>query len=353
VLEIRRREWSTTTQIGSVALETAMLCDPRMLSLLGLTPELAELRPERLLFIDTETSGLGSGTTNVPFLVGIAWLEATQGPSEAAGRLVLEQLFLRDRDDEAALLEALRSRIEACEALVSFNGKSFDLPVLRARYVMNGLAPVQERPHLDLLHLARRVHRHRSFKKSLTVLEQEVLGFRRGPDVHGEEVAARYRHFLRSGEEAGLHAVVTHNEHDVVSLAALTGLYGEPLGSLPAAELASAARAIHRAGARDRALDLADLAVTRGAGTVGLRIRAELAKARGDKEQALADFEALAATVDDPTIRLELAKLYEHHCREPQRALDCVERGTGETADDQRRRRQRLERKCARLDKHG
>lgn len=332
-----RRE--VTRQVGNVTLDAARATDPRMLSLLALTPELATVPVERFLFLDTETSGLGSGTANVPFLVGMAYFEG--------GCLVLEQLFLRERDDEAALLRMVDERVRACAAIVSFNGKSFDVPVLRARFVMNGLAAITERPHLDLLHLARRVHRHRRFKKSLTVLEREVLGFRRGPDVHGEEVAARYRHYLRSGDTSGLHAVIEHNEHDVVSLAALTTLYGEPTRQLPAAELASAARAVRRAGALEDAGELAELAVRRGAGEVGLRARAEIAKARGDKEQALADFEALAATVSDPCVRLELAKLYEHHCRRPSDALAQVALGTGESEDDRERRRRRLERKRA------
>lgn len=330
-----RRE--VTCRVGNVTLDACRTTDPRMLSLLALTPELARVPADRLLFLDTETSGLGSGTANVPFLVGMAFFEGDA--------LVLEQLFLRDRDDEAAMLAIVDERVRACEAIVSFNGKSFDVPVLRARFVMNALPAMTERPHLDLLHLARRVHRHRRFKKSLTVLEREVLGFRRGPDVHGEEVAARYRHYLRSGDTAGLHAVVEHNEHDVVSLAALTTLYGEPTRQLPASELASAARAVRRAGALEDAVELAELAVRRGAGEVGLRARAEIAKARGDKAQALADFEALAATVSDPDVRLELAKLYEHHCRRPTAALAQVALGTGESAEDRERRRERLERK--------
>lgn len=334
-----RRE--VTRRIGNVTLDAVSATDPRMLSLLALTPELASVPADRFLFLDTETSGLGSGTANVPFLVGMAFFEGED--------LVLEQLFLRDRDDEAALLMLVDERIRASEAIVSFNGKSFDVPVLRARFVMNGLPAMTERPHLDLLHLARRVHRHRRFKKSLTVLEHEVLGFRRGPDVHGEEVAARYRHYLRSGDTAGLHAVVEHNEHDVVSLAALTTLYGEPTLQLPASELASAARAVRRAGALDDAIELAELAVRRGAGEVGLRARAEIAKARGDKAQALADFEALAATVGDPDVRLELAKLYEHHCRRPAAALAQVALGTGESDPDRERRRRRLERKRDRV----
>jgi uncharacterized protein len=341
----RRLTFETTHEVGTVGLGSALTADEATLSLLSLTPALANCDIGRALYLDTETSGLGSGTANVPFLVGLAWCE-----QDARGsRAVVEQLFLRDRDDERPLLEWLRRRLQAASMVVTYNGKSFDMPVLRARYVMNALEPPPERDHLDLLHLARRVHRHRTWSKSLGVLEREVLRFRRGPDIAGEEVAERYRHFMRSGDEQGLQAVVDHNEHDVLSLLALVGLYGEPLRSLPATELASVARVMRRAGALERAENVASLALERGAGAIGLRARADIAKARGDKEQALADFEALAATVADPTVRLELAKLYEHYRRDPDRALAMVDRGTSETAERSDHRRRRLLRKRARV----
>ncbi|MEZ4440271.1 MAG: ribonuclease H-like domain-containing protein [Polyangiaceae bacterium] len=339
-LHRRRRVLPPGQRFGSVCLHDAPLGDRRMLSLLALTPALASADLERVLFLDTETSGLGSGTANVAFLVGLAYHED--------GQLVLEQLFLRERDEEEAMLREVARRIEACEVIASYNGKSFDLPVLRGRFVMAGLRPPPERTHLDLLHLARRVHRQRAWGKSLPNLEREVLGFRRGPDIAGEEVAARYRHYLRTGVTAGLRAVIDHNEWDVLSLVALVALYGEPLERLSASDIASAARVVRRAGDLEEAASLAQRAVTQGAGSHGLRVRAEVAKARGDKQQALADFEALAATVGDPSARLELAKLYEHHLREPGRALAMVELGVDEDGAAVARRRARLTRKLAR-----
>jgi len=105
------------------------------------------------------------------------------------------------------------------------------------------------------------------------------------------------------------------------------------------------ARTLRRAGSLDLAGDIAARAVERGAGTDAVRARGEIAKARGDKAQALRDFASLVETVDDPALRLELAKLYEHHAKEPLRALEMVERGTGEREDAVRKRRTRLERK--------
>jgi hypothetical protein len=311
------------------------------LSLLALTPELASCRPGRAIFLDTETTGFGNGTGNVAFLVGLSWFD------EPSGDLIVEQLFMRSPSEELAMLERLRARLQWGDCVVTHNGKSFDWSVLRGRCVMNRLPPLPERPQLDLLHLARRVHRHRSWSKRLGRLEVELLGFRRGGDIDGEEVAQRYLHFLRTQDESGLEDVMRHNLLDVLSLAALTGLYGEPL-ELPAIEIAAIARVVRRAGDLERAVELADLAVARGAGAQGLRARAEIAKARGDKCQALRDFEALADQVSDPEVRLELAKLYEHFSKQPGRALSMVELGTSEQRDAREHRRARLARKVAR-----
>jgi hypothetical protein len=127
------------------------------------------------------------------------------------------------------------------------------------------------------------------------------------------------------------------------------GLYGERLDSsaLDADDLAGVARALKRAGDLDRAREAADVAVQQG-GAHALRARAEIAKARGDRARALADFETLAQAVDDPSLRLELAKLYEHFVKEPSRALAVVEKGTGETPELATKRVARLTRKARR-----
>jgi hypothetical protein len=248
------------------------------------------------------------------------------------------------------VLERLAERIGQASMLVTFNGKSFDLPLLRTRFVMARMAPPREPPHLDLLHVARRVHRGRVSHGScrLVAIEREVLGFERENDVESKDVSACYWHFLRTGDARALLGVIEHNAWDVVAMAALVGLYGEPLqGGLLAPDLVGVARTLHRAGALERAMVMAEAAVARDAAAESLRVRAEIAKARGDRVRALADFERLAAAVDDPTVRLELAKLYEHWVKEPARALEWVVRGTGESAERAQRRADRLVRKTA------
>ncbi|HEX7672101.1 MAG TPA: ribonuclease H-like domain-containing protein, partial [Polyangiaceae bacterium] len=236
-------------------------------------------------------------------------------------------------------------RIESASFLVTFNGKAFDVPTLQGRYVMNRLPPLPERPHFDLLHVARRLHRTRIRSCTLKAVESEVLGFVRDADIDGADVAPRYAHFLRTGDENALRTVVDHNAWDVVSMAALVGLYGEPLGTLHREDLVGLARTYRRARAFERAEEAAETAVRRGAGVEGLRVRGEIAKARGDRQRALTDFEALAKAVDDPRARLELSKLYEHFVKEPSVALELTMQGTGEAPEATERRRARLERK--------
>ncbi len=330
-------------RVGHAPVCLARIASAALLSLLALDPSLARCDPDGALYLDTETTGLAGGTGTVAFLVGLAWFER--------GALVLEQLLVKNLGEEAPMLARVAERVAASTLLVTFNGKSFDLPLLRTRFVMARMRGPVEPPHLDLLHLARRVHagrKRRSF--CLTALEREVLGFEREGDVPSGDVAAHYLHFLRTGDTTALLSVVEHNAWDVATMAALVGLYGEPLeGSrLVPADLVGVARTLRRAGDVDLAYDTADRAVRAGAGPESVRARGEIANARGDKARALADFEAYVAGVDDASARLELAKLYEHHVKDPERALALVDRGTGETEAALGRRRARLDRKAER-----
>jgi len=327
--------------VGRIPVDAAASAEPEMLGLLSLDPALARCSPAGALFFDTETTGLGGASGVLAFLVGLAWFDEE-------GRLCVEQVLLRSPAEESAMLGHLAERLDAASFWVTFNGKAFDWPLLRTRYVMNRMPAPAQRPHLDLLHVSRRLHRARVGRCRLVDVEGEVLGFERCGDIAGAEVAARYAHFLRTGDESSLTAVVDHNAWDVVSMAALVGLYGEPLGVLHPEDLVELARALKRAGAAERALAAADRAISSGARAGGLRMRALLAKARGDRLKALEDFEALSAELDDPHTRLELAKLYEHHARRPLEALEMVRRGTSETAERSRLRELRLERKLAR-----
>jgi hypothetical protein len=152
------------------------------------------------------------------------------------------------------MLERVAARLGAATVLVTFNGKSFDLPLLRTRFQMARMEPPRSPPHLDLLHVARRVHGKRLGSGCrLVVIERDVLGFERVDDVAGGDVAACYLHFLHTGDARGLLAVVEHNAWDVVAMAAMVGLYGEAShAQLGVEDLVGVARTLRRAGALDR-----------------------------------------------------------------------------------------------------
>jgi len=347
-LYLRRERAVPGARVGRVPLVGARDADQALLALLALDPSIAGCDPKGALYLDTETTGLAGGTGTVPFLLGLAWWD------EEAGVFVLEQALLRRLGEEGPILELLSTRVAAASMIVTFNGKAFDMPLLRTRYVMNRMAPPREPPHLDLVHLARRIHRTRLRSRTLVAIEGEVLGRARIDDVAGGDIVATYMHFLRTGDDAALLGVVEHNAADVLAMVAMVGLYGERLESsyanseLDGSDIAGVARTLRQAGKLDLAADLAEVAVTRGGGSEARRARGDIAKARGDKARALADYEVLAGEVDDPKVRLELCKLYEHHVRSFALALALVERGTGEGDEAMEKRRSRLTRKLGR-----
>jgi len=322
--------------VGRMPVDSAFDSRPELLALLALDPALSGCAPARGLFIDTETTGLG-GSGAIAFLLGMAWFDDER-------RLNVEQLLLRSPADEPAQLTWLEQRLAQCKVLVSYNGKAFDWPLLKTRFVMNRRPVPRDLPHLDLLHIGRRLHRKRLGACRLKTLESEVLGFERGVDVEGGDVPARYAHFLRTGDEEALRQVVDHNAWDVVSMAALVGLYGEPFDLMHGDDLVGFAQTMKRAGALAVAERAADRALELGA-TRALKVRGAVHKARGDRARALRDFESLAQDLDDAAVRLELAKLYEHFVKDPARALALLDAGTGEAPEAAEKRRARLLRK--------
>jgi len=343
LLHVRLQRLEPHHRTGRASLACAHDASTELLALLALDPALAGRDPRGALYLDTETTGLAGGTGTVAFLVGLAWWD-TQG-------LVLEQLLVRALGEEAPMLARVRERLAGASMLVTFNGKSFDMPLLRTRFAMARMDPPPAPPHLDLLHVARRVHGKRIRQGCrLVAIERDVLGFARVDDVESGDVSACYLHFLRTGDARALLGVVEHNAWDVVAMAALVGLYGEPChADLATDDLVGVARTLRRAGALDRAAAAAETAVAREVTPMSLRARADIAKARGDRARALADFESLASAVDDASVRLELAKLYEHWVKEPAQALAWAERGTGEAPEPARKRAARLARKAARV----
>jgi len=339
----RRRRWpGLGARVGRIPISAAQDANAPILSLLALEPRLAKVDLRRALYLDTETTGLGGGAGTLAFVVGLAGFEDE--------RPWFEQLFLRSPAEEEALLEALSERLSRAELLVTFNGKSFDWPLLTSRFVMNRRPVPPSLPHLDLLHVARRIHRRRLGSVSLQRLEGEVLGMVRGEDVDSREIPARYAHYLRTQNPLGLDPVMVHNELDVLSMMALLGLYGEPLPLLDQRDLVGLGRTYFRAGDLARAGRTAERALEATGDPEARWLLADLSRARRERDVALQHFERLAEELDDPRVRLELVKLYEHHAKAPLRALEVLAQGTGEDEAATARRRERLNRKMARAE---
>ena len=174
-----------------------------------------------LLFLDTETTGLAGGTGTYAFLVGAALVEGD--------RLVVRQYFMRDFDDEPALLTALEPLLARAAAIVTFNGAGFDLPLLETRFVLARRRWPASLAHLDLLRPARRVWTGWLPDCRLSTLESAVLGLAREDDVPGGLIPLLYFDYLRTRRAGPLRRVFDHNRSDVLSLVALVGWFGRAL----------------------------------------------------------------------------------------------------------------------------
>lgn len=224
----------------------------------------------KVVYFDIETTGLSGGAGTLAFLAGCGWFDAT-------GDFIVRQFFLTSPAGEAAMLDALAGIFDEASLVVTYNGRTFDVPFMEMRWAFHRRTPPTEAlPHFDMLPPARRLWsgpRDRPVAESegcsLSALERRVLGFHRHDDVPGFEIPARYFEFLRTGEMSVVEGVLEHNRHDLVSLAALMAhamwLAGEgPLACREPAEQVALGRLYERAGREDDALRAYELATSMG-----------------------------------------------------------------------------------------
>src|SRR5271168_3795599 len=279
--------------------------------------------PEQWLFLDTETTGLAGGTGTYPFLVGIAWWDS--------GGLEVEQFFMRDHSEEHSLLVTLAERMAERRVLVTFNGKSFDWPLLETRYRMTRtIRPPAPRAHLDFLHPSRNLWRLKFGSVRLAELERHVLGWNRGADVMSDLIPEIYFNFLRGGAPEPLVPIFHHNQMDLRGLAGLAGRIVSMLADpesrgQDALEMFGVSRICERRGETSRARKLyaRSVAAELPAETdrAAKRSLARLAKREGDFTQARELWEGIAGNSREGFEAYEqLAISFEHHAREPHRA---------------------------------
>jgi uncharacterized protein YprB with RNaseH-like and TPR domain len=292
--------------------------------------------PEKWLFLDTETTGLSGGTGTYAFLIGLAWWDS--------GGLQIEQLFLRDFSEEHSLLHELAARIAERPVLVTFNGKTFDWPLLESRFTMTRAIPVPKlAAHLDLLHPARALWKLRLGSVRLIDLERQVLdavrlGLHRHNDVASALIPQYYFDYLRGGRPDPLADVVKHNQMDLRGLAALFAKINSLLderGSLEEEEsldLFGLSRYLERRGERNRAQAACSQALHTGL-PAEFRLQARrdlalLAKREGKWEHAVEIWQELARDPKDGIDACEqLAIYYERRLKDYDRALEFAQLG--------------------------
>jgi hypothetical protein len=247
---------------------------------------------------------------------------------------------MRDYDEEPAQLDALGELLDNMEAVVSFNGKQFDMPLLETRFVMNRQPPrLIGTPHLDLLPTARRFWRHRLESCALSSLESHVLGVERTEaDVPGWLIPSLYADYARSGDAREMPRIFYHNAQDILSLVtlavrqcALLSLAGLDEVDLPGEDLYGLGSFVHDLGRVDQAEKAySQAARTCTIGTVrelAMRDLAYLLKRQERRQEALPWWEELAGAAEAVYACEELAKHYEWHEEDLARALSWTERG--------------------------
>jgi uncharacterized protein len=307
--------------------------DPRALKLLlpGTPEQIAD--PNEWLFLDTETTGLSGGSGTYPFLVGLAWWEG--------GGLEIEQLFMREYSEERSLLFALGERLAEFPVLVTFNGKSFDWPLLETRYRMTRKISVPTpRAHLDFLHPARHLWRLRLGSVRLSELERHVLGWDRGGDLLSGLIPQIYFDYLRGGPPERLVPVLNHNQLDLRGLAALSTRILSLLSDVEnigqdALELFGVSRICEKRGEDTRARSLYEKSIASFLPTetdrIARRSLARLAKRQGDFELACELWkDAIGNSRHGYEAYEQLAIYYERTARDPEQAREIVQQALDE-----------------------
>ena len=307
--------------------------DSRALNLLSpeALDEIADT--DRWLFLDTETTGLAGGSGTYAFLVGIAWWDG--------GGLEIEQFFMREYSEERSLLFALRERMAEHPVLVTFNGKSFDWPLLETRYRMSRKISVPTpRAHLDFLHPARNLWRLRLGSVRLSELERHVLGWDRGADLLSGLIPQIYFDYLRGGPPERLVPVLNHNQMDLRGLAALSSRILSLLSDAEnqeqdGLELFGVSRICEKRGEDTRARNLYEKSIASflptEADRAARRSLARLAKRQGDFELACELWKgALGNSRHGYEAYKQLAIYYERTARDPERAQQIVHQAINE-----------------------
>ncbi|MBO8140833.1 MAG: ribonuclease H-like domain-containing protein [Firmicutes bacterium] len=328
-----------TYRHGRIPLDAYLAVPPHGWARLLSNPSWSGFPAPDAVFLDLETTGLGRGTGTYAFLIGI-------GRFTPDG-FVVRQYLMRDYREEPAVLAAVREELARARALVTFNGRSFDWPLLENRAILNRME-LPSLPHLDLLYPARKVWRPLNAGCRLAQLEKTVLRAGREADVPGWLIPQLYFRAVRTGDLGHLAGVAEHNRLDILAMAALAGYLGhaaaDPLAARPGGEpllgpeLYALGRLFVRQGPLDVGIACLEEAIARGLPPDLRRdgYRTLARTLRREAQDRRAEAVLLSWAREDPLSPgpcIELAKHYEHRARDLEaartwtlRALDLIRR---------------------------
>ena len=315
----------------------------------------------RCLFLDTETTGLSGGAGTVAFLVGAGY--------QTDDAFVIEQYLMKDYAAEPALIDRLANLMDRFDCVCTFNGRTFDMPLLEARFTMCRMrSRWREMENLDLLAPARRTWKLRLVSCRLSMLEEMVLGIHRDGDLPGSEVPRRYFDYLKCGDVSLLEDIIEHNNQDIATLAGLLvklcDVWQAPEAALrDKRDLYSVGRGLERQGELGFARRVYRVsAIPSPAGTIealrGERISGmanwrlyHIARREGDADAMRDTLEAMLRRGQmTPQVLVELSKLYEHRLHRYPAALAYARQALEGCTDEDarlalRKRIDRIERK--------
>jgi uncharacterized protein len=308
------------------------------------------------LFLDTETTGLSGGAGTSAFLIGAGFFEG--------GELKIHQHFMRDFNEEKAMLYLFSTLLGRARGLVTFNGRCFDVPLIDQRFILNkSRLNLRALPHLDLLYPSRRLFKGLFSDCRLVTLEKHVLEMKRHGDVDGSLIPACYFEYIRTGKSEMIEQIFSHNRHDIITLvalmAAIAGLIDTPLKQ-SGARLVKLGRFHQEIGDTGLGRECLESALQ---GSLEKKEKMEAARhlslqyrreKRYDDAARLWKIMAEETPHQDPFPFIELAKYYERRKKNlnkaiemTKRALAAIEQGSSALRADLKRRGERLERKLS------
>jgi uncharacterized protein YprB with RNaseH-like and TPR domain len=279
--------------------------------------------PYRVLYLDTETTGLSGGVGTLAFLTGAGYF--------TKDGFTVHQWVMRDYPEEPFMLTALQALCDGFQLVVTFNGKTFDLPLLQARLLMNRMKTdaVESLIHADLLHPARRVWKLRLKSCRLSRLEEEIFHSPRENDLPGSEAPERFFQFLKTGNFTLLKDVIDHNRQDIVSLARLfyrlLNVYEKPEQQSFFEDIFSVGQALEKQGETALARHCYHLCT---GGSVKAQAQLNLGRSflrLREVDEAMSAYQRMISSHEGGLIPyIELAKLYEHRLHDVKNALEIT-----------------------------